>query len=67
MDFLINPVPWCRHCDWDSKEIYHWARSKGTIDEWVTEPCEPPMPLPQGKPECPPLRTALRCPAGVAF
>ena len=41
-DFLNNPVPWCRHCDWDSKETYHWARSKGTIDEWVTEPCDTP-------------------------
>lgn len=40
-DFLNNPVPWCRHCDWDSKETYHWARSKGTIDEWVNEPCDP--------------------------
>ena len=42
MDFLMNPVPWCSHCDFDSKETYQWDRSKRTIDEWVV--CQPPTP-----------------------
>jgi len=42
MEFLMNPVPWCSHCDFDSKETYQWDRSKRTIDEWVV--CRPPTP-----------------------
>jgi len=37
MDFLLNPIPWCAHCDFDSKEGYEWAHSKGSIDEWVAD------------------------------
>ena len=43
-DFLNEPVPWCRHCDFDSKETYRWARSKGTMDEWISDSCEPTEP-----------------------
>jgi len=39
-DFLNSSIPWCRHCDFDSMETYRWARSKGTIDEWISGPCE---------------------------
>jgi len=35
MTFLLNPVPWCRHCDFDSAEHYAWDRSARTIDEWT--------------------------------
>lgn len=42
MRFLMEPVPWCRHCDFDHREAYVWDRSKRTIDEWVA--CQPPTP-----------------------
>ncbi len=35
MEFLLNPVPWCSHCDMDSLEFYTWGRSKRTMDEWI--------------------------------
>jgi len=38
MDFLLRPIPWCRHCDFDSFEMYPWGRSSRSIDEWVTAP-----------------------------
>jgi len=38
VDFLLNPIPWCRHCDFDSFEMYPWAHSRGRLDEWVTLP-----------------------------
>jgi MoaA/NifB/PqqE/SkfB family radical SAM enzyme len=38
MAFLLKPVPWCRHCDFDSAEHYAWDRSACTIDEWTIPP-----------------------------
>jgi len=35
MDFLRNPVPWCGHCDMDSREFYKWGRSERKIEEWT--------------------------------
>lgn len=35
MRFLTEPVPWCRHCDFEHREFYEWARSERTIDEWL--------------------------------
>ena len=40
MDFLLHPVPWCRHCDFDSAEPFDWGRSSRSIDEWTNIPCE---------------------------
>jgi MoaA/NifB/PqqE/SkfB family radical SAM enzyme len=37
MDFLLAPVPWCRHCDFDSMSTYEWGRSQRTIDEWLAD------------------------------
>jgi len=37
MDFLLEPVPWCRHCDSDSIWTYEWGRSEGRIDEWLAD------------------------------
>jgi len=36
MDFLLKPIPWCRHCDFDAFEKYPWERSRRQIDEWVS-------------------------------
>ena len=39
IDFLMKPIPWCAHCDFDSFETYQWSRGTGSVDEWVkTEP-----------------------------
>jgi len=35
MDFLLNPVPWCAHCDFDSGENYEWGHSSRSIEEWT--------------------------------
>ncbi len=35
MRFLMRPVPWCRHCDFEHREFYEWARSERTMDEWL--------------------------------
>jgi MoaA/NifB/PqqE/SkfB family radical SAM enzyme len=40
MDFLMQPVPWCRHCDFEHKASYEWGRSDRAIDEWVVGECE---------------------------
>ena len=37
MDFLMKPIPWCRHCDYDSFTMYPWGRSQRQLDEWITE------------------------------
>lgn len=34
--FLLNPVPWCTHCDMRSREFYTWGRSSRSLDEWTT-------------------------------
>ena len=38
MDFLLRPVPWCQHCDYDAFTMYPWERSHRELDEWVTRP-----------------------------
>jgi hypothetical protein len=35
MEFLLNPVPWCSHCDFSSSEQYGWGHSSRSIDEWT--------------------------------
>lgn len=35
MDFLTNPVPWCRHCDMASRSFYSWGRSNRDLSEWT--------------------------------
>ena len=35
MRFLTKPVPWCRHCDFDSFEMFEWGRSQRGPDEWL--------------------------------
>ena len=35
MDFLLNPVPWCSHCDFSTSEKYGWGLSSRSIDEWT--------------------------------
>lgn len=35
MDFLINPVPWCQYCDFDSMQMRPWSRSKHDAGEWI--------------------------------
>jgi len=37
MDFLMRPIPWCCHCDFDHKENYEWGHSECTIDEWIRD------------------------------
>ena len=39
MDFLLKPVPWCGHCDFDSFHMFEWGRSSRTLDEWVDATC----------------------------
>lgn len=41
MDVLLNPVPWCRHCDFDGLEMRAWSRSTRCLDEWVSQPAAP--------------------------
>ena len=38
IDFLMKPVPWCSHCDFDSFEEYPWSRGNGDPDEWFKTP-----------------------------
>ena len=38
MDVLLEPVPWCRHCDFDGLEMRPWARSTRCADEWIATP-----------------------------
>jgi hypothetical protein len=54
MEFLLEPVPWCSHCDFDSASTFEWGHSKKTIDEWS---CDTPdggfpgvMPVEPGDP-----------------
>lgn len=35
MEFMTRPVPFCCHCDFDHFEMYPWARTERTIDEWT--------------------------------
>jgi len=35
MDFLLSPVPWCSHCDFDRMEQFDWARTERTPEEWL--------------------------------
>lgn len=35
IDFLMTPVPWCAHCDFDSFEKYEWCRGSGDAEEWL--------------------------------
>jgi MoaA/NifB/PqqE/SkfB family radical SAM enzyme len=45
MAFLGKPVPWCRHCDMESRSFYTWGRSSREISEWTnTLPAEQPAP-----------------------
>lgn len=37
MDFLLKPVPWCSHCDFDSFEMFPWTRSERRLEEWVSD------------------------------
>lgn len=38
--FLMTPVPWCKHCDFDSFTTYTWSQSSGDASEWIKEPHE---------------------------
>jgi len=53
MDFLLSPVPWCRHCDQKHVEWYPWGRGEQSIEQWTCPS------------ECPPS-TADKTPQGVA-
>jgi MoaA/NifB/PqqE/SkfB family radical SAM enzyme len=35
MEFLSKPVPWCAHCNMESREFYTWGRSKRELEEWT--------------------------------
>jgi hypothetical protein len=37
MEFLLTPIPWCRHCDFDSFEMFPWGPSRGELSEWLSE------------------------------
>lgn len=39
-EFLRNPVHWCSNCNMAKREYFPWARSRGTIDEWMCAPRE---------------------------
>lgn len=41
MEFLEQPIPWCRHCDFDNREFYEWDRSTRSIDEWLPSGATP--------------------------
>jgi MoaA/NifB/PqqE/SkfB family radical SAM enzyme len=36
IDFLMKPVPWCAHCDFDALETYEWGRTERDVGEWLT-------------------------------
>lgn len=35
LEFMLKPVPWCEHCDFDNVTFQAWGRSRRTLDEWV--------------------------------
>jgi len=35
MKFLLSPVPWCAHCDFDDFSMFEWTRSERKLEEWV--------------------------------
>lgn len=35
MRFMLQPVPWCSHCDFDAFCMFEWTRSQRTLDEWI--------------------------------
>ena len=35
MDFLLNPVPWCRHCDYKRMYRYPWQRGVDSLEQWT--------------------------------
>lgn len=37
IDFLMKPIPWCRHCDFDSYSTFEWSQSSGDASEWIKE------------------------------
>jgi len=39
IEFLRHPVPWCEHCDMESREFYTWGRSSRSIEEWTKSRC----------------------------
>jgi len=55
VDFLLKPIPWCRHCDYDSFTMYEWGRSRRQLDEWVTQPS--PVPRQAGDAAAPRARS----------
>lgn len=38
MRFMLQPIPWCRHCDFDAVSMYKWGHSKRELSEWVCTP-----------------------------
>ena len=44
MEFLLKPIPWCQHCNFDSFAMYPWGRSRREIDEWIDLPASNPVP-----------------------
>jgi len=45
MRFMLAPVPWCSHCDFDAFHMFGWTRSQRTLDEWIdtVEPDREPV------------------------
>lgn len=35
LKFMMRPVPFCRHCDFDHFEMYEWGRTERKIEEWT--------------------------------
>jgi len=35
MAFLSAPVPWCAHCDMESRSFYRWGPSRRELGEWT--------------------------------
>ena len=53
LGFLLKPIPWCRHCDFDSFEMYPWGRSHRQLDEWIAmPPSEPAAEMDAGRAGC---------------
>lgn len=38
MDFLLAPVPWCRHCDQEHLYWYPWQRGERGMGQWTDVP-----------------------------
>lgn len=38
MDFLLTPVPWCRHCDQEHLHFYDWERGDSSMEQWTARP-----------------------------